>query len=276
MAENSILPVEETARDFKLRPCFTFAQEELHIHLPSEPFKPVLEAFANNLGRLQSTIMLPIFNIQFSCALERAVVSAEFEVTGKVDPELSRGPRDQRVINRSQVILDEAADAEKKRGEMPDFERERKFKLADAFLRWSMVSAAPFSAITRGVEALLISLILGMWTSFETMAGDLWEAALNAHPDNLSELKGHWKRLRKRGSPSAPSGEVEQTKQVPLHLIQMNKFDLRNSMGTILRERFSFDRLAGVREAYGSAFVSTPRLDAALTWISQTRSALVR
>lgn len=41
-----------------------------------------------------------------------------------------------------------------------------------------------------GLRAILVSQLTGMWTAFETLAGDLWEMALNVHPYGLSELKG--------------------------------------------------------------------------------------
>jgi hypothetical protein len=54
---------------------------------------------------------------------------------------------------------------------------------------------AEHSSSSGGLEALLFAQILGTWTAFETMAGDLWETAINLHPAGLAELKGTKKRL---------------------------------------------------------------------------------
>ena len=44
--------------------------------------------------------------------------------------------------------------------------------------------------LEQGVDALLYALITGAWSSFETLAAELWEAAVNAHPQTLAYLQG--------------------------------------------------------------------------------------
>jgi hypothetical protein len=44
--------------------------------------------------------------------------------------------------------------------------------------------------LASGIESTLSSMIIGMWTTFETLAGDLWEATVNCHPHGLSLLAG--------------------------------------------------------------------------------------
>lgn len=68
-----------------------------------------------------------------------------------------------------------------------------------------------------GTIELLMSLqVVAAWTVFETLFGDLWEAALNAHPNKLSDLKG--------------AGRQISTKH-----IQRHGYDLSDKMGTLLK-----------------------------------------
>jgi hypothetical protein len=45
--------------------------------------------------------------------------------------------------------------------------------------------------------------ITGTWTAIETMIGDLWEAALNTHPEILAALNGTRKNANYRLSERA-------------------------------------------------------------------------
>jgi hypothetical protein len=132
----------------------------------------------------------------------------------------------------------------------------------------NMLARAPNG--TGGFDFLLTSFVIGSWSVFETMAGDLWEAALNIDPSGLAHLKGSPNRLRatigKQGLGGArPKKDDTISKSVDLDLIQFHKFDLRNRMGTILRNRYEFSRLSTIREAYSAAFdTNTGQVDAAL------------
>jgi hypothetical protein len=112
-----------------------------------------------------------------------------------------------------------------------------------------------------GLEAMLSSCITGIWTAFETMAGDLWEAALNVHPSGLAELKGKRKRLLKDSDDTdAPAADNQDDtdaaniKSVPLNEILRHQFKIEDKMGSVLRTRRRFDHLAGIKEAYALAF----------------------
>jgi hypothetical protein len=114
----------------------------------------------------------------------------------------------------------------------------------------------------QGLEAMLSSCMTGTWTAFETMAGDLWETALNMHPKGLAELQGKRKRLLKGAeidSDAAANSEQDDSdganlKSVPLNEILRHEFKIEHRMGSVLRTRQRFDHLAGIREAYSLAF----------------------
>lgn len=89
------------------------------------------------------------------------------------------------------------------------------------------------------IELLMSMQMTSAWTAFETLLGDLWEAALNVHPIGLSALKGT---------------NRDSLRKLPIGLVEEKKFDLRNAMGTILRKNFMFSSLSEIRDAYKAAF----------------------
>jgi hypothetical protein len=115
-----------------------------------------------------------------------------------------------------------------------------------------LVAAPP--PIATGLDAMLASYLTGTWTAFETMCDDLWEAAVNSHPDHLANLSGSPKRFKSLDQTMRERSRQAESKTVLLDQIAANRFDLRDKMGTILRERFAFNRLSGIREAYACAF----------------------
>jgi hypothetical protein len=103
------------------------------------------------------------------------------------------------------------------------------------------------------LQASMMSYVTTGWTIIETMSGDLWEAALNAHPSSLANLTGSPKRL-KGGQINKLSQAAKESKSVQLDDISRHRFDVANKMGTILRTKFEFAGLDGIREAYSCAF----------------------
>lgn len=235
-----------------------------------EEFVPVVQAFAQNIQRLRSTIIFPCFAIQFSCQIERFNAIAELELHGSLSRQVMKYQDVKgEIALRVQQLYSESA-AEEAKIDSDAFDKEVKARIVDSFNRLNLVSLSPAPQVTLGVEGMLSSLVIGAWSSFETMAADLWEVALNRHPKTLAELKGKSKRLLKGGEETTKAREVrlevQQGKQVPLNLIQRYQYDLKSNMGTIHRERFSFDRLSGIREAYATAFESkTEKIDHALS-----------
>lgn len=90
----------------------------------------------------------------------------------------------------------------------------------------------------RGMYDTLMStqLVLG-WTAFETLAGDLWEAAINTHCPRL--VNKAW-----------------EGKSIPFESLRVNEFDLKSKMGTVLRDHLEnpFQSLNAIKNAYQGAF----------------------
>ncbi len=63
--------------------------------------------------------------------------------------------------------------------------------------------------IGNAIEAMLSSMVVGTWTAFETVAGDLWVATMNAHPRDLDRLKGEEKRISKEAKKLGRQTQLE-------------------------------------------------------------------
>jgi hypothetical protein len=139
---------------------------------------------------------------------------------------------------------------------------------------------------SKGVDALLASVVIGMWTAFEVLATDMWEDAMNFHPVTLSLLKGEQNRITKGiKSPLAKSekADAEISKEKAgisledIHHLTKQTFDLSGCMGTILKRRFPFQTLSGIRVAYSKAFAEhSKRVDAALGNLALDALAITR
>jgi len=105
-------------------------------------------------------------------------------------------------------------------------------------------------------------MVVGTWTAFETMAGDLWVATVNANPRLLARLAGTEKRIHKQAKAalqkdSGDAGKQEAGMGVPvqrLHDITNGKYNISNVMGELLKSKVSFTTLWDIRRAYSVAF----------------------
>jgi hypothetical protein len=114
--------------------------------------------------------------------------------------------------------------------------------------------------IREGLAAVLRGMVTGMWTAFEVLASDLWETALNIYPAELAQLKGSvpasMRKSRKSFSALA-TDDVEKplsSKMIKLNYLQSHGYDLSHRMGTVLREKFNFQILESIRDAYLQGF----------------------
>jgi hypothetical protein len=118
--------------------------------------------------------------------------------------------------------------------------------------------------VSEGMNVVLASVITGMWTAFEVLAGDLWVAALNSHPHGLSNMRGKLDRweLDKEQAEAADRESQSQGKdkdagpQISVKWLQRHNYDVSKRMGSLLRERKSvdFQTVWEIRDAYARAF----------------------
>ena len=86
-----------------------------------------------------------------------------------------------------------------------------------------------------------------IWTAFECFAGDLWTGALN-----------HATPLAHRAFNCISNDDREQVgisrRQIEVGLAARYGFDLRRSLGTILKTKFDFTSFDGIQSAYAQVF----------------------
>jgi hypothetical protein len=253
-------------RDLKLLACIEYAHNNWDTpKVKTEELELILTVFRYNFSRVRLMMCMPSQVGELGMKIQKFLDLAKFEVTGSIDQGGISDPMPTTVVSRFHELWQE------------DFDRESPLIGTP---KWDVLV---LESLKRGLDPVIIlgnsgpnvafqtlfaSYITTTWTAIETMAGDLWESALNVHPAGLSNLAGKASRLRKTNKTPAinSSGGSSDPKLVPLSLIQTNQFDLRNKMGTILKERFAFSRLEGIREAYASAFYKNhSQIDAALS-----------
>ena len=91
----------------------------------------------------------------------------------------------------------------------PDLDR--RLGIGDAYEKLLEAQAHAFMNVHRierlvrpyedALRAMYAAILIGTWTAFETLLGDLWEAALNTAPKTLARLSGSphriWERVKK-------------------------------------------------------------------------------
>lgn len=251
--------------------------------------RPVVAAYSENVRRLQHHINLLALAVAFALRFEHDRCLAVQEVKGSLVP-IEDSDTDRDAINKKfNIIFRENNRELNKRIRQAGDDQLSPTVLQELSegLRILSQLAATLGAMRIGAPEMLASFITATWTIFETLAGDLWEAALNGHPANLAKLKGKKNRIRGatrsslQGVPVPYDRGNGEGKSIPLSQVERYKYNLSDKMGTILREKFKFDRLDCIREAYSVAFYNAAdEVDAALTdkaldALSQTRNLIV-
>ena len=212
--------------------------------------EPVAKSFIANIDRTINMLILPTFCIYWARNFGRIEVEAMVNLTGV--PRFSKASIDTEIIERLRREMDRL-ETEENRARMADPLPERPFPEAVACI--PMVIAAGGTRAPSGFEAILANAIVGAWTTFETLAGDLWEVALNVHPYKLAELKGSpWMKAADNDESRGLTGDFRDTKSLRLSWLQRVEYDTRNSMGTLLRHKFDFASFDDVKNAYTVAW----------------------
>jgi hypothetical protein len=268
-------------RDLKLLSCIEYAHADWNTpQLRTKELELVLFVFRYNVSRVRLMMCMPSQVGELGMKLQKFLDLAKFQVTGAVDDGSLSDPIPTTVVEKFHELWQADIDREAPLVGTPEWN----VRVLEALKQGlDPVIILGNSGPPLGFQTMFASYLTSTWTAIETMAGDLWETALNVHPAGLSSLGGKATRLRKTGRPSplGASGGRDDSKLVPLNLIQMSQFDLRQKMGTILKERFGFSRLEGIREAYASAFhenssdIDEALSDEALDALSAVRNVIV-
>ncbi len=117
-------------------------------------------------------------------------------------------------------------------------------------------------------DQLMSAQLILCWTAFETLANDLWEAAVNEHPQTLA-------RMESKNVPGSAKTGKQEGKSVPLSYLEKYGYNIADKMGTILIDkRGGLRRLEEIQEAYQLSFPTGCRIADPAFWADQdVRSA---
>ncbi|MBK7767796.1 MAG: hypothetical protein IPI44_18105, partial [Sulfuritalea sp.] len=214
---------------------------------------PVAEAFTSNVTRLQETAAAPIMAVAYSRNQQQLLDEACLEIFGDLaeySPDDARAPAFQESVRRRwEQWLAQNAD--------PELFGERVFLATGQLDQLQDIDAT----VKRGLESMLRGIVVGAWTTFEVLASDLWETAVNLFPHPLARLSGvSPAKTKRRLAAFTDEGMTSpaQGKSIRMDYLQAHGYDLSSRMGTVLRERFNFQVVDGIRDAYYSAFEDEP------------------
>jgi hypothetical protein len=229
--------------------------------LKSEALRSLAQAFLENAESTAGIIALPLWFATQTA--ERSELNEFFVVRLVERLMLSRWqePKDIKPL-RSKELAQEWNDQRD-----PDSE-ELKTRVRRE-LRNTLAGPGPQDAF----RGLVLSMVSGLWTSFEVLATDLWVTAVNAYPDVYA---GRCLARAERGQDS----EDFDGKQVSVRLLSKYGFDLRQKLGEILRPKFDFTCLSGQSHAFTAAFGRADELesifaDVNLNELEATRHVIV-
>jgi hypothetical protein len=105
--------------------------------------------------------------------------------------------------------------------------------------------------LTSAVKVLKRTAVLNSWTAFECVAADSWAAVLDENPIPFGQRAIGSLRLGEDGDLTA--------KHISVGLAARHGFDLRHCLGTLLRPKFDFASVEGIKRAFDAAFRDTKR-----------------
>jgi hypothetical protein len=214
------------AGDFKRPPA------DLATSLKTKSLRPIAEAFVANIDRLHAfwkhapilaqfvQVHTTIINhlIWEESGGKTIMPTDDPELRSRVETRMRDGVHDPKWINFAKASFDKSAQ------------------------RYDLL----LSGIDNADKALLASFsaqLLQVWTAFESLSNDLWVKAFNERP---TRLVPQWSK----------GSQDKQDKSIPITDLHRAGFDVRNKMGTILRDRgrVSFNSIETTKKAYERAF----------------------
>jgi hypothetical protein len=251
--------------DFKLRSCLDYAHQswKLHRNPKTTELQPIADFFKGRCARLRALMQLPAQVGNVTIKMRDTYIRSVFEVTGSFNTENLTTEQVGKINIRSNELFAAMMDETMRLKQSPDWDKHAHNQLIDGLVGVEIMGQDKSSI--GAIQASMMSYLTTGWTIIETMSADLWESALNAHPSSLANLTGAPKRLK--GGQTNQSGSVsKESKSVRLDEISKHEFNVAHKMGTILRGRFEFSSLDGIREAYASAFdKESAEIDRAIT-----------
>lgn len=258
--------IQVVNHDFKLRNCLDFAHHSWNLHRSPKTaqIEHIAEFFRGRCARLRALMQLPAQVGNATIKLRDTYLRSVFDITNGISTADLTAEQNEKIEIRSNELFTQQTDEALRLKQTPEWDAYVHERLIAGLVPVEIMGSDPstFGAL----QASMMSYLTTGWTIIETMTSDLWEAALNAHPASLANLNGSPKRLKGgQVNKSAPQAGTE-PKSIRLDAVSRYDFDVANKMGTILRSKFEFSSLDGIREAYACAFdKNSAQIDRALT-----------
>ncbi len=250
----------------------------------------IASSFKENMRRVVRLLELSPVLAGWVGAFVACDARADFEAFGVP----IRSP-DSKVLDPERTERADTIRRERFAREFPDFKKDRSETpqvILDRGMEYIIQLRNVVPQIVAGLDVVLASSITGSWTAFEVLAGDLWVAAVNAHPHTLSVMKGklvNWeipKAARGTEDTNRESGNKkggETGPQISVKWLEFHNYNVSQKMGTLLRQRKTadFQTVWDIREAYARAFESdysairNSLADESLDHLSALRNVLV-
>lgn len=108
--------------------------------------------------------------------------------------------------------------------------------------------------LSAAMRVLKMAVVSSTWTALECVASDCWITALNECPTHLAQ------QVLSSVPRESDTSDIS-SKQISFGLAAKYKFDLRHCLGTVLKAKFDFTSISGIRKAYAAAFKGERQLD---------------
>jgi len=225
-------------RDFKLNEILKFDLSPLvNLKPKSPPLEKVARTFQSNIERNQGVFTLLPGIVFVSMRHQQATAEATFKVLGHPTP------TDQEKVQpvlKERMLEELKKELEKRAAE----DNANRPAASDAILRGGIHNVQQFASslplsLGVGTEALLNSIIISAWTSFEVITSDVWTTAIDYGPEKLTDKI--YLNLARQTKIKDEGGLV---------------FSLRSKPGSFFLEtqQVSFQSIRAIYEAYELAF----------------------
>jgi hypothetical protein len=223
------MPVFDGNYDFAHAGLSDLSYQQLPDVLVHSEYKEIAAPFRASLDRLMSFFELPLQLIFWSGRLAQVKFIARYRCG--VDPQDASKDEESQVNETMQRVFEE----------MVTDKGTSAVSMSSRVLG-SMVGDHTMSGIgpaREGVEAVLAAMVMAIYATFETLAADLWIAAVNRH----HVLARNWI-------------EKNPEKQLSATVIAGYGFDVSGRMGTLLHDtkKVSFESLFDIKKLYTDAF----------------------
>jgi hypothetical protein len=209
---------------------------------------PIVRAFVQNGDNIGDLLAMPLTIM--TAGLRDSFKNLDFiraaTITDTFGPDLDKYGLDPDITNK---INDEMS-------RIWNEETEPKFIAARRKLTMSVLYMPSLSG---GVRVLLLSCVVTAWTTFESLASDLWVQLVSSRTATLGrQVASHVAKN------SRDYGRDKSEPVVHLRDLSRHDFDIRPCLGEILAAKFDFTKLSGIRRAYQALFPNDTQIRDAL------------